>query len=491
MGLKLEKSSNPISKTKLRTELEQHYHLVAFEDISKISDGPALAYRLLYSLYQTHYNDNERIVFYTNQDPPDTLINFLQKAIDLVDISSFFVCVYTNVVDADPLLTGYQNDILCPLPWLHTEVRNNGDYAPCCEFSNAQRSLSLTNASFEDYRYGTELHEIRTTMLDNKWHDGCINCKRIEDTNGVSNRKLALENFHKVFYQQEITEQPHKLQSLDIKPGNLCNLKCRICVPFNSSKIATEEILRLQNVDPTQIVPLRFELNGCDWPKNPQYWQKVLDATSDLIEIDVFGGEPWLHDYHGELLDFLIKHKTSKKITLHYNTNGTIYPGNFVYKWNYFKLVDIAFSVDDIGDRFEYQRQGADWNGVLNNIKLLLELPDSNLRFSFYVTISVLNVFYLPQLVRTIEEFGIPIHYNILHKPDTLSIYQLSTEARRAILANYAKFSFDEENIVNILQIPESGDHDSICNEIKSKDVLRGQNFAQAHPEMAKILGMI
>ena len=59
---------------------------------------------------------------------------------------------------------------------------------------------------------------------------------------------------------------------------------------------------------------------------------------------------------------------TAYYIEIHYNTNGTIYPEEAEEIWSHFKHVEIAFSIDAIKDRFEYQRTEAKWDEVNLNL---------------------------------------------------------------------------------------------------------------------------
>ena len=59
----------------------------------------------------------------------------------------------------------------------------------------------------------------------------------------------------------------------------------------------------------------------------------------------------------------------AKNIDIHYNTNGTQLPPQEIFDlWSYFKHVEVAFSIDDVGQAFEYQRHPAKWREVNQNL---------------------------------------------------------------------------------------------------------------------------
>jgi pyruvate-formate lyase-activating enzyme len=105
------------------------------------------------------------------------------------------------------------------------------------------------------------------------------------------------------------------------------------------------------------------------WPReSPQFWSE-LDAIADQIRyLEFTGGEPFMIAEHFDFLQSLVDRGLAGNIEIHYNTNGTQYPERGIELWPHFKLVEIAFSIDDIGARFEYQRSGAKWSEVQDNL---------------------------------------------------------------------------------------------------------------------------
>ena len=61
--------------------------------------------------------------------------------------------------------------------------------------------------------------------------------------------------------------------------------------------------------------------------------------------------------------------------------------------WAYFKHVEIAFSIDDIGEPFEYQRHPANWRQVSANLVKFKEMKTPNMEFQictyYYIPLNV------------------------------------------------------------------------------------------------------
>ena len=87
--------------------------------------------------------------------------------------------------------------------------------------------------------------------------------------------------------------------------------------------------------------------------------------------MDFTGGEPLLIKKHYELLEKCIELDVAKNIGLHYNTNGTQLNMKALNElWPKFKIVDCHFSIDGVGEKFEFQRHPAKWNNALSNMSI-------------------------------------------------------------------------------------------------------------------------
>jgi organic radical activating enzyme len=196
---------------------------------------------------------------------------------------------------------------------------------------------------------------------------------------------------------------------LDLKLGNICNLKCRICGSWSSSQFATEEINQLPREQQKSSHAYQMLRAGA-WPReNAQFWQQIDSVLTDIRYIEFTGGEPFMIDEHFDMLQGIIDRGIAHQVEIHYNTNGTQYPARGEAIWRHFKTVEIAFSIDDVGERFEYQRTNADWAVVLDNITsfqyLKTQMP--NLQLQCCSTVNVFNVRYIDELAQWIALQGV------------------------------------------------------------------------------------
>ena len=78
------------------------------------------------------------------------------------------------------------NNKFCPLPWIFTSVRNNGDLRVCCQANGSTSKgiyrkesgepYNVSNDSIEEARNSELAKDIRKSMLENKTHEACIRC---------------------------------------------------------------------------------------------------------------------------------------------------------------------------------------------------------------------------------------------------------------------------------------------------------------------------
>ena len=72
------------------------------------------------------------------------------------------------------------------------------------------------------------------------------------------------------------------------------------------------------------------------------------------------------------MLDMLIASNRVKDIKVRYNTNLqslSLGKRNVIDYWKQFPKLHLAVSLDDIGERCEFTRDGSDWKELIENIK--------------------------------------------------------------------------------------------------------------------------
>ena len=205
----------------------------------------------------------------------------------------------------------------------------------------------------------------------------CTECIELEKNNARSDRQDFARRFkdYDLEYNIETGTQYNQPIDFDLRPGNLCNLGCRMCSPVSSSQLNKEFKKNkddFKEVYKQDRVEYQFYVNyedGCDWDyeENLQYISNSL-LTGKTNRIKFLGGEPTIMPGVLSLMDFMIDHNLTDT-ELFFTTNCTNENKKFVEKLNKFKNLKFHFSIDGINKTLEYIRWPANWKKVNDNIQ--------------------------------------------------------------------------------------------------------------------------
>jgi hypothetical protein len=200
---------------------------------------------------------------------------------------------------------------------------------------------------------------------------------------------------------------------------------------------------------------------------------------------------------HFDLLQGLVDRGLAEQIEIHYNTNGTQWPDQAEAIWKHFKTVEIAFSIDDVGDRFEYQRSNAVWSEVCDNIERFRQMRNRNPRIRLQVctTVNVFNVYYIEQVANWIatQQFDF-VYWNMMHEAYYFSISTLPETAKQAIATKLQSAQVDAQTQQEFVQIIDfmmrgvSLDGNILRMCVADLDRKRSQNLTQVQPELAALI---
>jgi MoaA/NifB/PqqE/SkfB family radical SAM enzyme len=395
------------------------------------------------------------------------------------------------------------HDKFCVLPWVSLEASPIGTVRPCCLaddelVDDAGTKFSLLTADFASIQNSRAMTQLRQEFLDGKRPQTCRKCWMEERSGRTSKRMHTLDRMKHMGISDEWTTDAKPLMFLDLKLGNICNLKCRICGSWSSSQFATEELNDMHpDEDKKKSFPYQMLRAGA-WPReNLSFWTEIDACLNDIRYIEFTGGEPFMIDQHFDMLQGIVDRGIAHQVEIHYNTNGTQWPERGPDIWRHFKTVEVAFSIDDVGERFEYQRTNADWAAVLDNITSFQYLRDHmpNLRLQCCSTVNVFNVRYIDQLAHWIalQQFDF-VYWNMMHDAWYFSIATLPDSAKAKItehlrLADVPKQYREEfDRIIDFMNNGASTDGFMTSMKIRDLDRKRHQNLRTVAPELADIL---
>ena len=364
----------------------------------------------------------------------------------------------------------------CPIPWIFQAARANGDLRVCCQ-ANVTKNKGVIRKSdgsaynagkddLEEARNGELMRNIRVNMLNGVWNDECGRCKR-EEENGLNSRR-SYESAQWKFSLKDallqtktdgtIDTEKTPVVYYDLRFGNFCNLKCRMCGPADSDMWYKDWIeLTGSNVfnDTSGDVTIE-DVNGklCvsqfDWPNNEKFWQQLEKNAHNIEHVYFAGGEPMLIERHYDFLERCIEQDVAKNMIIEYNTNMSTLPPRVAKLWESFKHVRVGASIDGYGKVLEYQRHPAKWDKIFKNLKTLDDMPD-NVQSWFAFTVTAYNVFHMPDFMRwKLESSGLKslnktrlrpiVSHHVAHNPEHLNIRVLPPELKEIATKKFDDF---------------------------------------------------
>lgn len=366
-------------------------------------------------------------------------------------------------------------------------TRPNGDVRLCCT-SNASGAgvvdskeiglvkdngvrMNLRDHTIKEVWNSKFMRDTRSQMVSGTVPESCTKCfseeskgiksKRYWETE-VWNERLDLNKL--VSTMSDDGSMPMNIPYFDLRLGNLCNLKCVMCSPHDSS--AWIKDWKLQT--PQYKNPMLIQDQGWDrtmdytWYQKGSFIDSMKEQAEHIKELYFAGGEPLLIPEHYNILKFMVEAGHAKNCILRYNSNGTVVNDELLELWSHFKLVKFNFSVDAFGSKNEYIRYPTDWNAIVQNLHILDNTPN-NIVVNVACAVQLLNVKYLDELVDwkmsqnfkkvNTKEYGAGlIGLHLVYLPSYLNIKVLPnkeklevTERIYNIIKKYSSVDFDND----------------------------------------------
>ena len=366
------------------------------------------------------------------------------------------------------------------------ETTPMGEYRPCCLANETIPDLNISKGdTLKDAFESQYMDNLRNDFLQGKQPDTCSKCWSLESSGGISKRMISNQKFG-------LDTAKKQIKFLDLKLGNICNLKCRICGGWSSSKWANEEIKQGSDI-------ARYWMKQGQWPrKETNLWQEITDMLPNIDYFEFTGGEPFLIQEHYDILTASVEKNASKHQQIHYNTNGTTFPSHALDNiWPHFKEVEIAFSIDDIAERFEYQRYGAVWEEVNENVERISSYKNKfNLKTQICCTINIQNIYNLDSMAQWISKQNFDfVFFNYLQEDKVWNVQNLPNEYKNVIQQKLGKYSGPyEKDVQQAVRYMTSVDgftaeiKDRLIRKVTDSDKFRKENFEAVFQEYAGLI---
>lgn len=337
----------------------------------------------------------------------------------------------------------------CVLPFIHFATQTDGTSRLCCkvprEFpitDSEQIPYNLNKDNISEIFYSIYMKDLRKKFLedDSFRPQQCEVCYK-EEACGIESKRQR-ENKKWKNEINHVKNDP-KILYFDLRLGNLCNLKCRMCWPHFSSQIYKEQIYFNNKNKKVWYNSLEEIL---PWWENKNFWKNFQELLIDNIELNFVGGEPSLHENMYDILEYLCENNLSKTVSLKITTNLTNIQERFLKLLPHFKNVNIDVSIDGIDKTQEYIRYPSKWSIIENNLLRLTKIKNEKIHFTISTCVQLYNIFTLIDLMKWYVNFTFkPPHIlqmglmlNLVYDPSRLNIKNLNNEGKE-IAENYLR----------------------------------------------------
>lgn len=384
----------------------------------------------------------------------------------------------------------------CVAPFLQCTTHPSQSFSPCpylggTVWSNQDQNILAQWTS-------NDLESLRTEFINNRQSPICNRCWHEEANNKKS---LRLRLFDPVAHTSDYTfikdadSVLEKIRDrsylngpevLTIKNGNVCNAKCRVCHPGDSSRWVSDAVQLQKMLGKTYYPVDQYERN---W-SNEQL-DEIVELSVNLKRLELFGGEPVYNKKVHEVLKRIVDSGDSQHITLYINTNGSVDLVDRIPYVKEFQAVEIGVSIDGVGSHFDYIRHGLEYTTIKQNVVKWQEYFEKH-RVKYFIdsisTVEILNIYYLPELKSAVKEF-LPLapYWNLLVDPAYLFIKNMPDPVKDAVIK---KLSADPEfdDLITVMQQPaDLSQWEKFLEVTQALDVIRGESFSTTFPEFASL----
>ena len=404
-------------------------------------------------------------------------------------------------------------------PFTGLATREDGAIKVCCR--SHPIGFIQTN-TLEEIWNGSAMRRIRKDVLEGVRPPECMPCFKLEDQGVESLRQRHIEptipESRITLYPDALDQlgadyrMPFEFPTMELKLNNLCNLKCRMCNPTDSTSwndwneveefYAKEDNYLVKNIQALKLMESPYLDKFTD---NTAWWTSFEKLLPYFRRVEFAGGEPLTDPTHYRILEMLQPY--AKNIEIKYATNLTSLgkgKRNIFEYWPAFKSVAVNVSIDGLEDSYEYIRGNANWNELIANIKEIQKIPNVS-RIVGAVAVQVSNIMILDKMIKYfLDELGIVFYTNMVNYPNVLSSQVLPEHLKEqaTINLNFAKMYIEDyalvkqhpmlldltlkqiDGVINYMWAQDQSNKWTDCIEFNRRlDATRKQSFFDVTPE--------
>jgi organic radical activating enzyme len=357
--------------------------------------------------------------------------------------------------------------------------------------------FNLNDHDIETHMNSDYFKEIRLEMLEGKEPVACKRCYD-EERKGIESKRTYESKIYRDYdpdYASRLTSKdgsiPMDLRFVELRLGNVCNVRCRTCNPASSSRWVADY---KKIVDSLEFVNDGYSWldhkHDFQWPEDENFYEDLFKCAPNMEVLYINGGEPTLIKAHWKFLEMLVESGRSKNIILWYNINMTSIPDKAIPLWKEFKEARVCPSIDDLAHRNKYIRFPTEWSDVEKNLDTILAVPELNVRIT--QTVSAYSYIYLDEFLNWAP---CPVDMNFVYDPDYLSPGILPPVVRQEAHTKFRKTMGNRHELGTLLSMYNDDDWDEVkwehfCRYNDELDKIRNHEdgWREIFPELIEIL---
>lgn len=377
-----------------------------------------------------------------------------------------------------------KSDTYCVMPHIGFAVQNNGDFCVCNlnnkSFESAGQQVLFVNKDKLTDAWNSQTRKQISNLLDNnQTAASCQLCFDLEATGSVSQRQRYNQKMAQV---GPLADQP---RVLIIKPGNVCNLACRMCNAETSSGWYSDSHALEQQDGYTGTLhdyTRSFEHIRDGFSKhNSEFWTTFVTWMDQVEYLDVYGGEPMLMP---ALFDSLaIVANKNAHITLH--TNGTIFNESYLLTLAKYRSVHLHISVDsDSAAELEYIRYPVSAATVFDNLNKYREFFKNykNVKTQLTVTVTPFNIKQIDRIAKGLGQYRMPLSLNFVTSP---AMYDIRNMPNKEAIAEHIRINKTAKNFL-LQDATDKTAWDLFIRQTQRLDLLRMQSYQELFGALTK-----
>ena len=404
------------------------------------------------------------------------------------------------------------NGVACALAWTTLGMNVWGTTRPCGRSTPNALNPNLNFMSIDEAWNSEFYKKLRLDMINGVKNPNCTKCHIQEQLKAVRSKrqdtnkhvKFDLEPYKKLTNPDGSIDMPPT--HIDVRVGNICNLKCIHCWTGNSSKWYEDKDMLDKYENTSSKRPYK------EWiSEQGDIWKYIRENVDRINKLSFLGGEPLASKEHNNLLKWLNDNEKFH-LELYYVTNGTLLDKQKVDYFKKFKRCTLGISLDATHKVAEFIRYPTKWSVVEKNLDYLNENVQFDVRkdpfketklnkaknsvgFETYFnwTAYNTNIWHLPETYKYCTERWKNIDFRLadwVQTPRHMSMANLPLWYKEKVLQKFKNVKiFNQEFYLNVMTETDLWSElgDTLHNYLNDLDKARKTDWKKALPEIAEL----